>query len=256
MHRKKIKNFKLNAEMLGKASHFLPRTVQPFSRSDVEIRIEQFCLGGAKITATDRHRVIRFIDPGSDYSGPALSLINQGYPLSKFTKECRKTKSSIEKLQGYALFKLDSGKVALNGKTFKFDFNRDEYHDIDKLLEGITKNTKRNLPLFNTRYITDVRHCILAEERKYIDEFGTKNGRQPNVAFSHFTMDKAANAAPGSIFFSSYAILAIMPFGPTTHEENLLSRIKYISGKETNPFVLAVIEKECGGIFTKFNLSK
>ena len=128
--------------MLGKASHFLPRTVQPFSRSDVEIRIEQFCLGGAKITATDRHRVIRFIDSGSDYSGPALSLINQGYPLSKFTKECRKTKSSIEKLQGYALFKPDSGKVALNGKTFRFDFNRDEYFDADKLLENITKNKK------------------------------------------------------------------------------------------------------------------
>ena len=96
MREKTIKNFKLNAEMLGKASYFLPRAVQPWHRSDVQMRIEQFCLGGAKITATDRHRVIRFIDPGSDYSGPALSLINQGYPLSKFTKECRKTKSSIE----------------------------------------------------------------------------------------------------------------------------------------------------------------
>ena len=242
--------------MLGKASYFLPRAVQPWHRSDVQMRIEQFCLGGAKITATDRHRLIRFIDPGSDYSGPALCLENVGYPLSKFTKECRKIKSSVEKLQGYALFKPDSGKVALNGKTFRFDFNRDEYFDADKLLENITKNKKRNLPLFNTSYITSVRHCILSEERKYIDKFGNEISHQPNVAFSHFKMGKAANAPLGSIFFSSYAILAIMPYGPTAHEENLLSRIKYITGKETNPFVLAVIEKECGGIFTKFNLSK
>ena len=251
----KIKNFKLNAEMLGKVSRFLSRGIF-IVPNFAAIRIEQFCSGGAKITATDGHRLIIFIDPGSDFSGPALSLENQGYPLSKFTKEYRKTKSSIEELQGYALFKPNSGKVALNGKTFKFSFNTDKWLPTDRLLEGITRNKGRNLPLFNTRYITDVRHCILSEERKYTDEFGTRRSSQPNVAFSHFKINKTANAALGSIFFSSYAILVIMPVKPRTHEQNLLSRINYFRNQETNPFVLAVMQKECGGIFTKFKLRK
>ena len=93
----KIKNFKLNAEMLGKVSRFLPRSTFVLPNRSW-IRIEEFCFGGTKITATDGFRLIIFIDPESDFSGPALSLENQGYPLSKFTKECRKTKSSIEKV--------------------------------------------------------------------------------------------------------------------------------------------------------------
>jgi len=241
--------------MLGKVSRFIPRSTFVSSNRSW-IRIEEFCFGGAKITATDGFRLIIFIDPGSDYSGPALSLENQGYPLSKFTKECRKTKSSIEKLQGYARFKPDSGKVALNGKTFKFSFNTDKWFKLDRVLEGIIRNTVRKLPLFNARYITSIRHCILSEERKYIDEFGTRRSSQPNVAFSHFKMNKTANAALGSIFFSSYAILVIMPVKPRTHEQNLLSRINYFRNQETNPFVLAVMQKECGGIFTKFKLRK
>ena len=241
--------------MLGKVSRFLSRSICINSKF-AAIKIEQFCSGGAKITATDSHRLIIFIDPGSDFSGPALSLENQGYPLSKFTKECRKTKSSVEKLQGYALFKPNSGKVSLNGKTFKFSFNTDKWLKVDKVLEGIIRNTARKLPLFNSRYITSIRHCILSEERKYIDEFGTRRSSQPNVAFSHFKMGKTANAALGSIFFSSYAILVIMPVKPRTHEQNLLSRINYFRNQETNPFVLAVMQKECGGIFTKFKLRK
>ena len=243
--------------MLGKVSRFLSRSIWINSKF-AAIKIEQFCSGGAKITATDSHRLIIFIDPGSDFSGPSLSLENQGYPLSKFTKECRKTKSSVEKLQGYALFKPNSGKVSLNGKTFKFSFNTDKWLKVDKVLEGIIRNTARKLPLFNSRYITSIRHCILSEERKYTDEFGTRRSSQPNVAFSHFKMGKTAttNAALGSIFFSSYAILVIMPVKPRTHEQNLLSRINYFKNQETNPFVLAVMQKECGGIFTKFKLRK
>jgi hypothetical protein len=245
----KIKNFKLNAEMLGKVSRFLssayiyrPATAIPYETS---IRIEQFYPGGAKITVTDGCRVIIFIDPGSDYSGPALTLENQGYPLSKFTKECRKTKSSIEKLQGYALFKPDSGKVSLNGKTFKFSFNTDKWMDIGDVLENITMNKekKRNLPLFNSRYINSIQHCILAEDSKF-----------STVAFSHCKMKNTDEL--GVIAFSRYAMLLIFPLKPGTHEQNLLSRINYFINQEINPFVVAVMQKEWGGIFTKFKLSK
>ena len=254
MRREKIKNFKLNAEMLGKVSHFISRstfTLPPRAA----IRIEKFCIGGAKITATDGFRLIIFIDPGSDFSGPALSLENQGYPLSKFTKECRNTKSSVEKLQGYALFKPDSvhlgsvdpssGKVSLNGKTFKFNFNTRDWLDTDRILKGAIRNTKRNLPLFNSKYIASIRHCVLAEDRKY----------ECTLTTSHFKMG-ANQDVLGTIAFSRYAILLIMPWVGEVREKNLLGRINYFRGKEKNPFVLAVMQKECGGIFTKFKLRK
>ena len=75
----KIKNFKLNAEMLGKVS-YISRSTSIVPNRNNSIRIEKFCIGGAKITATDGHRLIIFIDPGSDFSVPALSLYNHGYP--------------------------------------------------------------------------------------------------------------------------------------------------------------------------------
>ena len=240
----KIKNFKLNAEMLGKVSRFIPRSTFVSSNRSW-IRIEEFCFGGAKITATDGFRLIIFIDPGSDYSGPALSLENQGYPLSKFTKECRKTKSLIEKLKGYALFKPDSGKVALNGKTFKFNYNTRDWLNTDRVLKDAIRNTKRNLPLFNTKYIASIRHCVLAEDRKY----------ECTLTTSHFKMERNQDLL-GTIAFSRYAILIMMPWVGKVREENLLSRINYFRGEEKNPFLLAGMQKECGGIFTKFKLRK
>jgi hypothetical protein len=60
----------------------------------------------------------------------------------------------------------------------------------------------------------------------------------------------------GTIAFSRYAILIMMPWVGKVREENLLSRINYFRNKEKNPFVLAVMQKECGGIFTKFKLRK
>ena len=245
MRSDKIKNFKLNAEMLGKVSRFLSSAYEYRSNSipyETSIRIEQFYFGGAKITATDTFRLIIFLDPGSDYSGPALTLENQGYPLSIFTKECRKTKSSIEKLQGYALFKPDSGKVSLNGKTFKFSFNTDKWMDIGDVLENITMNKekKRNLPLFNSRYINSIQHCILAEDSKF-----------STVAFSHCKMKNTDEL--GVIAFSRYAMLLIFPLKPGTHEQNLLSRINYFINQEINPFVVAVMQKEWGVFLQNLN---
>ena len=258
MRSDKIKNFKLNAEMLGKVSRFLSSAYEYRSNSipyETSIRIEQFYFGGAKITATDTFRLIIFLDPGSDYSGPALSLENQGYPLSKFTKECRKTKSSIEKLQGYALFKPgfvkpgsvdpSSGKVSLNGKTFKFNYNTRGWLNTDRVLKNAIRNTKRNLPLFNTKYIASIRHCVLAEDRKY----------ECTLTTSHFKMQRNLDLL-GTIAFSRYAILIMVPWVGKVREENLLSRINYFRGEEKNPFLLAVMQKECGGIFTKFKLRK
>jgi len=244
MRREKIKNFKLNAEMLGKVSCFLSKGNFVGAESTSAIRIEQSCLGGARITATDRCRLIIFIDSGSDFSGPALSLEDQGYPLSKFTKECRKTKSSIKKLRGYARFKPGSGKVALNGNTFKFSFNTDKWLKTDGVLEDIIYTAELKLPLFNSRYINSIRHCILSEEKA--------NGKgMPHVAFSHFKAKKSG--ALGSIAFSRHAILVMMSVHSIPHENNLLSRMNSVRDRETNPFVLAVMEKEWRGIFTKLN---
>ena len=247
MRSDKIKNFKLNAEMLGKVSRFLSSAYEYRSNSipyETSIRIEQFYFGGAKITATDTFRLIIFLDPGSDYSGPALTLENQGYPLSIFTKECRKTKSSIEKLQGYALFKPDSGKVSLNGKTFKFSFNTDKWMDTGEVLENITMNNERNLSLFNSKFINSIQHCILAEHTTYTGA----------ITFSHCKMGDSDQH--GVIAFSHYAMLLILPYAPLTPEQNLLSRINYFINQEINPFVVAVMQKEWGGIFTKFKLRK
>ncbi|MBE66626.1 MAG: hypothetical protein CMQ30_08170, partial [Gammaproteobacteria bacterium] len=89
--------FVINAEMIGKASKFADK--HNFRRECLWIRVEKSELFGARIIATDGHRMIVFIDPQSDFKGPGFNLelfeisMSSGIKVLKpLIKACRKIK--------------------------------------------------------------------------------------------------------------------------------------------------------------------
>ena len=270
--------FMINAEMLGKASHFLnfndPRSTSSW------IRIENSEMMGARIIATDGRRMVIFIDPKSDFSGPGFNLeasiisdISGRNIFSPLLKQCKRTKSDVESLdseKGYIQFDLKSKKAMINDQYFELAFNTDDYVDYKKALSKVKKVTNRKtLNALDADYFLDSKHAILNVEN---------NLGPSQIHFVNVMMKKDQTEGQGlSLLITPYSLLLTMPLKDQSDykisEEDLVAR-SFLHSKATllektnlmlgfepkNPLYAAVLQakitKDLGdsfsGIFSNF----
>ena len=270
--------FMINAEMLGKASHFLDFND---SRSTSSwIRIENSELMGARIIATDGRRMVIFIDPKSDFIGPGFNLeasiisdISGRNIFSPLLKQCKKTKSDLQSLdseKGYIQFDLKRKKAMINDQYFELAFNTDDYADYKKALSKVKKVTNRKkLNTLDADYFLDSKHAILNDE---------KNLGPNQIHFVNVMMKKDQTEGQGlSLLITPYSLLLTMPIKDESDakisEENLVAR-SFLHSKATllektnlmlgfvpkNPLYAAVLQAKIakdlgdsfGGIFSNF----
>ncbi len=266
--------FVINAEMIGKASKFADK--HNFRRECLWIRVEKSELFGARIIATDGHRMIVFIDPQSDFKGPGFNLelfetsMSSGIKVLKpLIKACRKIKSNVQSKEGYIQFDLDNKEAEINNQRFKVDFNRNDYLDYRRALSKVkTITNRKTLNALNTQFFTDTRNAILDEEKR--DNIGINSLHFVNVIMENDqTFDQGM-----FLLITRYSILITMPITREkeqdeasstkkilTSKSSLLDKVHLMMGHEPkNPLHAAVMKKRLsdelegnfGGIFSKF----
>ncbi len=209
------KSFKINGEMLGKASRFVAKN--HYHRDTLQfIRIEKSNFFGAKIVASDGHKIIIFIDPASDFKGPDFNLgvytssrkDTSVRKLRPFFKACRKIRSEVKSKKGYVTIDHVRKKADIDGKNFNIICNSKEFFDYKTRLGKLKRiHNKKNIEAIKTRFFVDSRHAILSEN-KY--QYG-----RPTSNYMHFInvsneSDKSSDPAR-FLLITSYSILLIMP---------------------------------------------
>ena len=163
-----MKKFKINGEMLGKASRF----VEPKNawRANLKwLRIEKSDLFGARIIACDGHRLIIYIDPASDFNGPDLNIevytkskkkkhgLNARTIISPFIKSCRKLRSEVSSEKGYITIDPEEKEALINGELFKLSLNAKDYVDYKKAIKRIERFTHRKtLSAINANFFREM----------------------------------------------------------------------------------------------------
>ena len=267
--------FIINAEMIGKASKFANN--HNWRRECLWVRVEKSELFGARIIATDGHRMIVFIDPQSDFKGPGFNLEVFGkgkssghYVLNSLIKTCRKIKSNVQSKEGYIQFDLDNKEAEINNQRFKLDFNQNDYLDYRRALSKVkTITNRKTLNALNTQFFTDTRNAILDEEKRdNMSEFNS-------LHFVNVIMENDQTFDQGMfLLITRYSILITMPITREkkqdeasstkkilTSKSSLLDKVHLMMGHEPkNPLHAAVMKKRLaselegnfGGIFSKF----
>ena len=267
-----MKKFKINGEMLGKASRFVG--AKHAWRDNLKyLRIEKSDLFGARIIACDGHRLIIYIDPASDFNGPDLNIEvytklkkkkhgrNARTIISPFIKSCRKLRSEVSSEKGYITIDPEEKEALINGELFKLSLNAKDYVDYKKAIKRIERFTHRKtLAAINANFFIDSRHAILNEEKL---TSGSNKLHFANVK-SESTDDSMF------LLITSFSILITMPMRRSSGKnyeaslfstESLLDKVNLmLSHEPKNPFSAAVkkkklaleLEENFGGIFSKF----